>query len=107
MPATEITTDVILERVLRAGKPEKVILFGSRAQKSSHEHSDYDLLIVEPSDLPRGARSSAYYRALSDLPVEVDVVVFTPEETREWEHVPQAFVTTALREGKMLYERQG
>jgi hypothetical protein len=34
-------------------------------------------------------------------------MVYTPEEVREWSAVPQAFVTTAVREGKVVYERKG
>jgi predicted nucleotidyltransferase len=93
--------------VLAAGHPDRVVLFGSRARSTEGPHSDYDLLIVERSTLPRASRAAAYYQALSDLPIEVDVVVFTPGEIQEWEQVPQAFVTTALREGTTLYERQG
>lgn len=107
MVESEVSPDAIVERVLSAGQPDKIVLFGSQARNSANARSDYDLLIVQPSDLPRSARAAPYYRALSDLPVEVDVVVFTPDEIRDWEHVRQAFVTTALREGKTLYERQG
>jgi len=31
------------------------------------------------------------------------VVVYTPAEVAEWVNVPNAFVTTALREGRTLY----
>jgi hypothetical protein len=41
----------------------------------------------------------------ADLPDEVDVVVYTPDEIEEWGNVPMAFATAALREGKVLYER--
>ena len=34
-------------------------------------------------------------------------MVYTPEEVSEWSNVPEAFVTTALREGKVLYEADG
>jgi predicted nucleotidyltransferase len=107
MVETELNSQIIVQRVLSAGHPEKIVLFGSRASNTTHPQSDYDLLIVEPSDLPRSARSGAYYRALSDLAVEVDILVVTPEEIKDWECVPQAFITTALREGRTLYERQG
>lgn len=32
------------------------------------------------------------------------MVVYTPSEVEEWREVPQAFVTTAIREGRVLYE---
>ena len=34
-------------------------------------------------------------------------MVYTPEETEDWSLVPQAFVTTAIREGKVVFERKG
>jgi len=97
----------IVERVLAAGRPERVILFGSRARGGAHPGSDYDLLIIQRSDKPRHLRSGVYYRSLATLPTEVDVMVYTPEEVEEWQNVPQAFVTTAIREGISLYEREG
>jgi uncharacterized protein len=105
--STQISLELIVRRLLRGGHPQRIILFGSQARNTSRERSDYDLLIIERSELPRSTRAATYYRALSDLPVEVDIVVFTPEEVRDWEHVPQAFVTTAVREGRTLYEGQG
>ncbi len=35
------------------------------------------------------------------------VDVIHPEEVEDWSGVRQAFVTTAIREGKVLYESQG
>ncbi len=43
--------------------------------------------------------------ALASLPVEVDVMVYTPREILEWSGVDRAFVTTAVREGIVVYER--
>jgi predicted nucleotidyltransferase len=103
---TGVSTEAIVQRLVAAGQPQQIFLFGSRARQQSHSRSDYDLLIVESSPLDRAARAGAYYRALSDLPVEVDIIVVTPEEVREWSQVPQAFITTAIREGRALYERQ-
>jgi hypothetical protein len=33
-----------------------------------------------------------------------DIVVWTPGEVEEWRSVPNAFITTAVREGRVLYE---
>lgn len=82
-------------------------MFGSRAGGGARPDSDYDILVVMPSKLPRYRRAGPIYTALADLPAEVEVVVYTPQEVEEWRNVPQAFVTTALREGRLLYEEQG
>lgn len=97
----------IVRRVVAAASPQKVVLFGSRARGDHRPDSDIDLLIIQDSPLPRHRRSIPVYAALSELPLEVDteVVVYTPEEVREWSGASAAFVTTALREGKVLYEK--
>jgi hypothetical protein len=46
-----------------------------------------------------------YRRALKDLGTSKDIVVWTPSEIREWQNVSNAFITTVLREGVVLYER--
>ncbi len=97
----------IVRRLVEVYHPERIYLFGSAARGEAGPHSDYDLLIIQQSDQPRYACSGVYYRALADLPAEVDVLVYTPQEVEQWRSVPQAFVTTALREGVVLYERKG
>ena len=96
----------LVSRIRRAARPEKIVLFGSRARGEAREDSDFDLLLIKPSGRPRHERSRPIYAAVADIPAEVEVVVYTPQEVREWENVPQAFVTTALREGEVLYERK-
>jgi predicted nucleotidyltransferase len=96
----------VVARIRDAVQPERVILFGSRARDEAHVESDYDFLIIKESDQPRYRRSGPLYTALADLPVEVELVVYTPEEVQEWSAVPEAFVSTALREGLVLYERE-
>lgn len=95
----------IVRRIVRATDPLKVILFGSRARGDARADSDFDLLVIRQSAEPRHRRSASIYTALADLPVEVEIMVYTPDEVREWSEVPEAFVTTAVREGQVLYER--
>ena len=97
----------IVRRIVETAQPEKVILFGSRARGDARPERDFDVLVIKPSDEPRYRRSVPLYVALADLPVEVEVMVYTPEEVEEWSTVPQAFNTTALREGTTIYERRG
>jgi predicted nucleotidyltransferase len=97
----------IVRRIVDTAQPEKVILFGSQARGTSRPDSDFDILVIKQSDEPRYRRSAPLYAALADLPVEVEVMVYTPEEVEEWSEVPQAFITTAVREGTTIYERRG
>jgi len=105
MSATDKILFEIVARIRKSLNPERVILFGSRARGSAQPESDFDLLVIKESDQPRYQRSAPLYTALADLPVEVEIMVYTPAEVREWSNVPQAFVTTAVREGKVLYEK--
>ncbi len=100
--------DEIVQRIVAVSAPDKIVLFGSRAQENHRADSDIDLLVVKASDEPSYNRSRPIYAALAGLPteVDVDVLVYTPEEVREWSGASAAFVTTALRQGKVIYERQ-
>ena len=97
----------IVARIREVAEPVKIVLFGSRARGEGGDRSDVDILvIVERSEEPRHRRAVLLYRALAGLLVPKDILVYTEEEVEEWSGVPQAFITTALREGKVLYERK-
>ena len=95
-----------MSRIVKAVNPAKIILFGSYAHGQPHESSDLDLLIIMTSEQPRWRRAIPIYNALRGLLVPKDIVVYTPEEVEAWSEVPQAFVTTALRKGSVLYEKE-
>lgn len=94
----------IVKRIRREVRPQKIVLFGSRARGRPHRHSDYDILVVKRTRRDRHNLAGDVYGVLADLPIEVDVVVYTPAEVHEWSTASRAFVTTAMREGKVLYE---
>jgi predicted nucleotidyltransferase len=107
MNKTDRLLKEMVARIREAVQPERIVLFGSRARGTERPGSDFDLLVIKESDEPRYRRSAPLYTKLADLPVEVEIMVYTPEEVLEWSNVPQAFVSTALREGKVLYEKAG
>lgn len=96
----------IVRRIVAATDPDKIIVFGSRARGDHRPDSDIDILVIKESSEPRYKRSRGLYGMLSDIMVGVDIVVYTPDEVREWQGARRAFVTTAVREGKVLYERR-
>lgn len=105
-PVTDRLLTQVVDRILRTGSPLKIVLFGSHARGNADANSDLDLLIIEDSPLPRYKRSPRYYDALAGLFPSKDIVVWSPDEVAKWASVPAHFVTTALREGTVLYEQQ-
>ena len=103
----ENVTQDIVRRLVEAAQPEKIILFGSRARGDARADSDFDVLVIKDSDDPRYRRDAPLYVALAGPDVPVDVMVYRPEEIHEWSEVPLAFITTAVHDGKVVYERQG
>ena len=99
--------ELIVSRIVSVAQPEKIILFGSRGRGIARPDSDIDLLVIARSDQPRYRRAAPIYGALSDILAAMDIVVYSPQEVQEWSGVPQAFVTTAVRQGTVLYENQG
>ena len=94
----------IVRRIVETVHPEKIILFGSLAKGYARPESDLDLLVIARSQEPRYRRSAPLYGILSDIFIPMDILVYSPEEVEEWSGVRQAFVTTAIREGGVLYE---
>jgi predicted nucleotidyltransferase len=108
-PVTDDLLREIVRRIRAAGDPLKIILFGSHARGDAGPGSDLDILVIEESGLPRWKRSPKYYRAThGTFPGrDRDIVVWTPEEVEVWKAVSNHFITTAVREGRVLYERSG
>ena len=94
----------IVRRIVETVHPEKIILFGSLARGDARPESDLDILVIAQSQEPRFRRSAPLYGILSDIFIPMDILVYSPEEVEEWSGVRQAFVTTAIREGRVLYE---
>jgi hypothetical protein len=97
----------MVRRIVEAVDPDEIILFGSRVHGEAGPDSDFDLLIMGPSALPRWQRTVPVYRALAGMGVPKDVVWWTQEEADEWRGVRSHFVNAVRREGLVVYERAG
>jgi predicted nucleotidyltransferase len=106
---TRTVDEIIAEmtrRIVEKFDPLQVILFGSQARGDARPDSDVDLLVVFPTCENTRLASVAILNELSDMRVFKDIVVTTPGEIAVWGTMIGNVLEPALREGRVLYERQ-
>lgn len=103
---TDHRLDEIIQRIAEVAEPERVILFGSAARGDMGPNSDLDLLVVKSGQYHRGRLTEEIYMHLFGVGQAVDVVVVTPEDIEGFRDALSLVIAPALREGKVVYERQ-
>ncbi len=90
-------------QVAETFRPEKIILFGSRAYGRPHEDSDVDLLVVMPArnEIDQAVR----IRQAIDPPFFLDLLVRTPSSLRWRLDQGDSFLGEIVKRGKVLYEK--
>lgn len=95
--------DDLIERVITAVHPLRVLLFGSTARGDTSRFSDIDLLIIVPDGSHRRRTAQLVYRHLLGFVLPVDVVVATQSDIEKYKDTPGLIYREALREGRELY----
>ena len=93
-----------VDAIVRAYRPQRVIVFGSFARGDTHEGSDLDLIVVKETDERFFERIARVRDACADLEVDVQPLVYTPAELRQMLEQGNGFLETALAEGVVTYE---
>lgn len=96
----------ITRRIRTMCSPERIILFGSHARGDTDLDSDLDLLVIMNDVTHSRQESTRIRRALRGLLVPIDIIVATPEQIARYGDSPLLVYGPALREGRVLYERQ-
>ena len=94
----------IVKRIVRAAKPEKIVLFGSAARGTMGPDSDYDFLVIKGGKYNHWRMLTAIYRGLRGKGAPADVVLVTPEQVERYRDAFCLVIYPALREGIVVYE---
>jgi predicted nucleotidyltransferase len=94
----------IVRALRNALSPLEIYFFGSYVYGTPAAHSDLDLLVVvDDSNLTPFERDAIAYRALSDLGVPKDVMVYTRSEFERRASLPVSFERTVRSRGRRIY----
>lgn len=93
----------ITRRIVRAGHPEMVILFGSRAYGTPRSDSDLDLLVVMDKEGSHSERIASLKKLFADLPIRLDLHARTPAEVAQRLEMGDEFMQTIVGRGQKLY----
>ena len=102
---TEAIISTMVDRIVGLFGPSRVVLFGSYARGTAIEWSDVDLLVVMGNGTDKRRTAVEIRRSLGDLPVSKDIIVATPDEITSRGSVVGTVLHSALREGRVVYER--
>ena len=96
----------MVHRIEEVMHPNKIILFGSYARDTAGPGSDVDLLVVMPIEGSKRKKTIEIYHLLTGVGMPKDIIVATPEEVERYRDVVGTIYCSALREGKVIYERK-
>ena len=102
-PDPELLAQVV-DRIVAAVQPERIILFGSAACGTMGPYSDLDVLVVLLEPLEHRRVGDAIGQALSGIGGSVDVVLASPEDLERYGRSWCLVYCPALEEGRVLYE---
>ena len=97
--------DRVVDAIVKAYDPLRIVVFGSFARGDTHEGSDLDLIVVKETDEPFFRRIGRVRDAGCGLGLDVQPLVYTPTELDDMLASGNSFLETALAEGVVAYER--
>lgn len=92
----------IKNEIVKKFNPDKIILFGSCAKGMATSKSDIDICVIKETDNKRQLLQEILIQVV-DYEIDVDVVVYTPEEWNRHKDDTACFANIISRTGVVLY----
>jgi predicted nucleotidyltransferase len=93
----------LVQKIVEAVHPLKIILFGSYASDKAAPESDIDVLVVMPEGVHCRRTAQLLYRQIRGLGVPFDILVTTPRILVKHKDNIGLIYRTVLKEGKEIY----
>ncbi|EMS89599.1 nucleotidyltransferase domain-containing protein [Leptospira noguchii] len=91
------------EQIISLVHPRKIILFGSRANGTANDQSDYDILILMQNGTNKRAIAQFLYQNIENIDKPYDFIVATEETIEKYSNSPHLVYFHALKDGIELY----
>jgi len=93
----------LVQSIVEAVHPLKIILFGSYARGKVNAESDIDVLVVMPEGIHCRRTSQLLYRQIRGLGVPFDILVTTQNTLEKHKDNIGLIYRTVLQEGREIY----
>lgn len=91
--------------LIKVGRPNKIILFGSYITGHMNSHSDLDILVVKQGPVRNPRQESARLRRqLGDIVMPMDIVVISEARLNALKERHDLVYREALTTGRIFYE---
>ena len=102
LPNSEVIESLV-QSIVEAVHPLKIILFGSYARGKMNPDSDIDVLLVMPEGVHCRRTAQLLYRQIKGLGVPFDILVTTPSDLEKHKDNIGLIYRTVLQEGREIY----
>ncbi len=93
----------LIQKIVEAVHPLKIILFGSYARDKVNPDSDIDVLVVMPEGVHCRRTAQLLYRQIKGLGVPFDILVATPRILEKHKENIGLIYRTVLKQGREIY----
>ncbi|MDD1778676.1 MAG: nucleotidyltransferase domain-containing protein [Candidatus Helarchaeota archaeon] len=94
----------IKEYLVKTLKPQKIILFGSRAESRAREESDVDLLIILDAPIDRKLHFNISSQLKKEVGLSIQLIFMQKETYEETKEIIGGIANPATKYGVLVYE---
>lgn len=95
----------IARKIVKAFRPRRIVLFGSRARGDARPDADLDLMVEIETHDPPAQRVRAIDALFGLRRWPMDLVVYTPQEVQQQRQYRNSLIRVIELEGMVLYEQ--